>query len=530
VSACARASDDVRAHRSAPGIEALLIVLSVIAWGPRVAAAADLFVDQTTGDDGSDGLSWATARASVRSALTTAAATPEPDVVSVAAGEYVGWISVPPDTTLLGGFPPAGGARCPSLVRTVLAGDGTATAVVYFGPGADGTVLDGFVVRGGGIAMPPMGIGGGVLVRDSAPLIRGNVIEGNSACYGGGLALRYSGARAAYARVEGNVIRRNEGPWVQPSEDCRGNLPTEFDRYDDIMPACGGVVVMGPPGVDLGVVLSGNIISENLAGGTNRGGGVCIWAEAAMEHDIVVGNEGSGVELRGGPVAVFNALLYGNSDGGVYLGCGGAYALENITVGWNAGTDVRVLSRGFDSGAAVVQIENGILWDPTSAPLEFECPGDPPTISSSIVRGGYPGGTGIIDSDPLFVTGPLGSAYLSQVAAGQATTSPAVDAGNRLAADVGLDQRTTATSSMPDAGVVDLGYHAPRVLPLTIERGTVADTLAPYRVVDDLPFDDDAGTLSDPALPLLFYRIPAATRALGVQKNTALDAVRLVFR
>jgi hypothetical protein len=495
------------------------------------STAATLFVDQATGSDSSDGLSWATARASVRSALTTAAATPEADVVSVAAGEYVGWISVPANTTLLGGFPPGGGPRCPSLVQSVLAGDGTATAVVAFGPGSDGTVLDGFVVRGGGIDMPPMGYGGGVVVRDAAPLILGNVIEDNSACYGGGLALCYTGARAEYARVENNVIRRNVGSSIQPSEDCRGTLPNPFGRYESIDPICGGVLVLGPAGVDLGVVLSRNSVLDNRAGGyLGRGGGVCIWAQAGMEHDLVVGNMGTGIELRGGPATVANALIGGNSEGGAFLSCGGTYELQDITVGWNAEAGLRVLIGGFDTGAAVVQVENSILWGPSSPPVEFECPGDPPSIVSSVVYGGYPSGTNIIDADPQFVSGPLGDYYLSQVAAGQATTSPAIDAGSRLAADVGLDRRTTATSSAPDTGVVDLGYHAPQVLPFTIERGTVADTLAAYRVVADLPFDDDAGSLSDPALPLLFYRIPGATRALGVQKNFGLDAVRLVFR
>ncbi len=51
----------------------------------------------------------------------------------------------------------------------------------------------------------------------------------------------------------------------------------------------------------------------------------------------------------------------------------------------------------------------------------------------SCVEGGFPG-AGNIDLDPLFVSGPDGDYYLSQIAAGQAVDSPCVDAGSDLAA------------------------------------------------------------------------------------------------
>ena len=109
-------------------------------------------------------------------------------------------------------------------------------------------------------------------------------------------------------------------------------------------------------------------------------------------------------------------------------------------------------------------------------------------------------------------------------------TSPAVDAGSRTSVAVGLDPRTTATDSAPDAGSVDLGYHPPRIVTLTILRGIVATTLTPHRTIAALPFTDDSGTLSDPALPLLFYAIAGADNEIGVTKDTALDAVRIDFR
>ena len=75
-----------------------------------------------------------------------------------------------------------------------------------------------------------------------------------------------------------------------------------------------------------------------------------------------------------------------------------------------------------------------------------------------------------------------------------------------------------------------------RVLDLTTNYSAIAgamladlgaDVVAVVRL--SRPRSED-GTLSDPALPLLFYRIPATGSDIGVEKDPTLDAVRLVFR
>ena len=81
---------------------------------------------------------------------------------------------------------------------------------------------------------------------------------------------------------------------------------------------------------------------------------------------------------------------------------------------------------------------------------------------SNIGDGTCSGGTGNIDSDPCFVSGPLGDYYLSQIVAGQAVDSPCVDAGSDTAANLGLDYLvTTRTDQWVDVGIVDMGYHYP---------------------------------------------------------------------
>ena len=68
-------------------------------------------------------------------------------------------------------------------------------------------------------------------------------------------------------------------------------------------------------------------------------------------------------------------------------------------------------------------------------------------------------GDGNIEEDPLFVTGPFGDFYLSQIASGQSRNSLCVDAGSDDASQVGLIGFTTRTDEEGDADKVDMGFH-----------------------------------------------------------------------
>ncbi len=103
-------------------------------------------------------------------------------------------------------------------------------------------------------------------------------------------------------------------------------------------------------------------------------------------------------------------------------------------------------------------IRNSILWDTDGwyPNLFFET-----TISYSDVydTDGYvQPGAGNIYADPLFAVGVGGAHYLSQVAAGQASDSPCVDAGDPGA---WLVDGTTRTDGVNDSGRLDMGYHYP---------------------------------------------------------------------
>ena len=72
---------------------------------------------------------------------------------------------------------------------------------------------------------------------------------------------------------------------------------------------------------------------------------------------------------------------------------------------------------------------------------------------------GFSPDTSNISENPLFVTGPKGNFYLSQILAGQTEESPCVNRGPAPASDYGLDIRTTRTDGVNDDGTVDMGYH-----------------------------------------------------------------------
>lgn len=163
------------------------------------------------------------------------------------------------------------------------------------------------------------------------------------------------------------------------------------------------------------------------------GGGFCCWASYLnLTNCAITENEAD----------------YG---GGIY--CWGSYAsmsLINCTIDSNAAN--------WDGGGIYCDghsptVKNCILWD--DLPQEIYVESGNPSVTYSDVEGGW-SGTGNINCDPLFVTGPKGSYYLSQETAGQFQTSCCVDSGDPSSP---LIEGTTRTDEEPDTGVVDMGYH-----------------------------------------------------------------------
>lgn len=214
------------------------------------------------------------------------------DTVSVSPGIYLerfdvpSWISIVstsgPDSTVIDGQ---------SVWR-----------VVRF-PGTTGTAFVGFTVRGGGGNYQ----GGGIYARDADGMIRGNVIEDNSAAYGAGAFFE----RSEFV-LEGNVFRRNDS-----------------SQYG------GGIYLVSCPA---GMVVERNMIYDNSA---NTGGGICMNGNdrSTVRANTVFGNEGSlggGIAIRLDAMAsLSNNIIVGNTGYGIRLLTGGQVASTECNDVWS---------------------------------------------------------------------------------------------------------------------------------------------------------------------------------------------------
>jgi hypothetical protein len=176
--------------------------------------------------------------------------------------------------------------------------------------------------------------------------------------------------------------------------------------------------------------------------------------------------------------------------------------------------------RAFD-----LTIEDSILWGNAGEDIL-----DPPAdlrIMNTLTEAPQPGPGNISGMDPLFVAGPGGDAYLSQVASGQSADSPALDAGDRTAAEGGLSYRTTRTDATRDAGTVDLGFHY-EPESFTLYRGTDPRSLPPHLTGIVLPVLDP-GAFPSAGIPVLYYSVDTDETILLRRSGADID-IRFEFQ
>jgi len=309
---------------------------------------------------------------------------------------------------------------------------------------------------------------------------------------------------------------------------CDGTSPTIRDNFfiGNIAWENGGAISSwgGSP------VITGNLFIQNAA----EGGG----ALYVQSGDVLVANNtfiqnraflhGGGAVACSGQfttVLVINNLFVDNLDEYGYPDLGGgalaAWTFSDVTV--TNCTFLDNLSAGsghavFLSPYATLHVTDCILWgNPNQVGYDYYA-GDLPLVDYSIVQGGWTyNGTGNLNQDPLLVTGPGGDHYLSHAAAGQPATSPARNSGSGSADSVCwtldgqahcLDQYTTRTDEIRDAGTVDMGYHYPA-------RSSVAAALSCLPASGTLPFGCQMVVVLD-------NRYPETTRRLAVRINVEL--------
>ncbi len=214
-----------------------------------------------------------------------------------------------------------------------------------------------------------------------------------------------------------------------------------------------------------------------------KGGGIhCSYnCSPYITNSIVSWNfayNGGGIYSVYSSPKMFNCLIsenYSIEGAGFYSRQEDAPMIANCTFFWNTAV---WLGGGISiKDDSTPYILNSIVYG--NSPSEIYFPTGDPVVEFSDVGGGF-SGTGNIDGNPLFVTGPEGYYYLSQEEAGQQTDSPCIDAGGDAAENVCFDtaywfvdqssvvrevmcmsDTTSRTDEIEDQGTVDMGYHYP---------------------------------------------------------------------
>jgi predicted outer membrane repeat protein len=364
----------------------------------------------------------------------------------------------------------------PSVVAaTVIDASGSGTVVTFPDAASANCLLAGFTVTNGNSS----GSGGGIYCGNGTFTINNCIITGNSASNGGGIYSDYAGLTVTGCTFSGNVA----------------NEPGHFNGGGGIFTHYGKSV------------LTNCTFSENMAPNSSGGGIRSIEGELILADCTFTSNsaaeEGGGVATDYKSVTVTNCTFSGNSanwGGGMNNSHWGATAINCIFTGNSAQRGAGICTKDLRYGDQTLRLSNCtlsgnvadayggavcyqhggslmltdcIVWGNIAnegPQIAFEG-GGTVSVSHSCLQGGqwdvYPPEAmqnwpnGSIEADPRFVTGPVGDCYLGQIAAGQGSDSPCVDAGSDTAANLGMDVFTTRTDEVSDVGTVDMGYHYP---------------------------------------------------------------------
>lgn len=319
-------------------------------------------------------------------------------------------------------------------------------------------VIDGFTITSGYAPVESssggysVSSGAGMLDEEGSPTVANCKFVGNYACW--------YGAAMTSVSSEPNVtdcvfLRNYAGDAAE--EDGRGGAMANINgnaRFERCLfsanKSCqyGGALYNGSGDINLvDCVFSDNLVYSE-------------WGDGGAINSIL------------GKLSAFNCLFVGNksqrsSGGAMNISYMSEAVLTNCTIVGNSAYFANGGGglRKYDDSNTVT-ITNCIFWansdmGGTDQSAQIEAEPANILINNSCVDGwtGSFGGIGNIGSDPQFVAGPLGDYYLSQIVAGQVINSPCVDTGSDSASNLGLDTATTRTDTVPDTGIVDMGYH-----------------------------------------------------------------------
>lgn len=280
--------------------------------------------------------------------------------------------------------------------------------VAYFGNGeTSDSVLDGFTLQNGfaGLGKPLADLdGGGILIQNTSPTIRNNVITDNIADVPGFGIHVYLGSPI----IDGNTISSNR---------ASGRVSGGGGG--------GGIALLGGGSAQ---IINNTIINHDVTTDFNGGGGIDLWGAGTptIRNNFISGNTGGfggGICMMGASNALIvqNVILDNTATdrgGGIYWivpsGEPGPTVLNNTIVNNSSPEDAGVYANGFD---ASTELTNNLIITYSGLPAVY-C-GDlndinPPIFNSNNIysQSGAPyagicsdqtGLNGNISADPLFL-------------------------------------------------------------------------------------------------------------------------------
>lgn len=307
---------------------------------------------------------------------------------------------------------------------------------------------------------------------------------------------------------------------ADPDGDATGDAPGEV-----VLDARSGPFAVRVSG-SAGIVLDGFVITgargNNAAGMQVRSGS----NDIVVRNCAITGNDGDGLRIESSDgTVVFNNLIYDNDQRGLRLADGGlgseATTVLNNTIASNRNDGISIAGERtrdtFLRNNIVIHLVRGIDVE-AAATRGYDADYNLvfPTFNAYGPR--TPQGLHDQSVEPMFVSG----FRLAQVAAGQAETSAAVDAGDPATPAEfrnDLRARTTATSEALDTGPVDLGFHHPSsIAPVPTETPTATP-------LGTTPTPGVTTTPITPGFQIFVRRFAGSDSNTGTSPNNALRSV-----
>jgi predicted outer membrane repeat protein len=455
------------------------------AAGASGSASSDCVVRVTpAGSNANDGSAWTLALGSVQAALDTArtllarfvcptveiwvaAGTYHPSPASGAGDARSATFELVPNVGLYGGFAGTEARRWQRDVAanaSVLSGEIGDPAdpgdnVYHVVTGKSAATLDGFTIEAGTAnGEPPDNVGGGMLNDEESPAVVNCVFRNNSAGGGGAMYNRAASPLVTHCAFDGNTAPVGDGGALY--NDGSSPVVSDCTFTNNSARYSGGAMN--------NVYSSPNVMNSTFAhnGSDGSGGAIASQGESPavtnttfvlnasyaggaltyLDASAVVTNsafsqnsayQGGAIFAHASALALENSTFWGNSASGTAPFTGAAYASGGAIFN-EAITSLRVTGSSFANnladyaGGAIYEVAssatvtNTILWGDVAGSSASEIVdsdvGSLAKASYSIIQDGYPSGTGVSQSDPLFVSAPSGDLRLEP-------SSPAVDAG-----------------------------------------------------------------------------------------------------